>query len=255
LGNQRATFKSDQQISAVLNAIFSTRDLLIVLPTGQGKSLAFYLCALYHRTKCTLVITPLESLRRDLFVCGSAAIEIATWTPNLQFHDPHPPQLVLVSVEQAKEEAFRTWLEVNEPNISKIFIDEIHLVETQTKFRWYLRDVQKIRTVKLPLVFLSATFPSVMEKHLKSNFSCKALDVIRDRTARRNLRYEIRHHKNAQTMMDAFLVALREKVQHLQQLFEANVGCLFLTMFNPYLFNSLWRLALILVQHSRVKEV
>lgn len=46
VGNTKAEFKSTEQREAIQNALFENSHALIVLPTGCGKSLLFFLSAL-----------------------------------------------------------------------------------------------------------------------------------------------------------------------------------------------------------------
>lgn len=49
---------------AVINATLSQRDVVVIMPTGGGKSLTFQLPALFSEGT-TLVVTPLISLMQD----------------------------------------------------------------------------------------------------------------------------------------------------------------------------------------------
>lgn len=83
--NPEAQFTSPEQASAI-NAVLNTKkDLLVVLPTGAGKTLVFLLPIFImkkhvKRNMMTIVIVPLVALAMDLKKrCEMSNITYTTW--------------------------------------------------------------------------------------------------------------------------------------------------------------------------------
>lgn len=213
--NDKTRFRNDYQAAAVFNAIHARRDQLVVLPTGGGKSLTFYLSAMHHRHLCTVVISPLVSLKQDLIRRANEnnLIQVDEWSDSLRFSRTGFAQIVFVSVEQAALQPFRTWLVRNAKNISRLFIDEAHLLQTQCDFRTYFYDVHHVRATAIPLTFLSATVPKYVENALKTFFSIDSWDVIRARTMRPNLKYAVVESRDIDELNKNFGNALVKMVR------------------------------------------
>ena len=59
-------FRSLMQQVAVEASLFGSEDLIVVLPTGMGKSICFFAYAKINPGKCVLVVVPTVTLRDDL---------------------------------------------------------------------------------------------------------------------------------------------------------------------------------------------
>ena len=66
LGSSDAQFSCMEQAHAMVKVLERKDDLLVVLPTGCGKSLLFQLPAMVERRKMTVVVLPLISLTKDM---------------------------------------------------------------------------------------------------------------------------------------------------------------------------------------------
>ena len=62
----RATFRSPEQRAAVEEIEKGTSPLVVVLPTGGGKSLLFQLLAVVSQAGTTIVVLPFRALTADL---------------------------------------------------------------------------------------------------------------------------------------------------------------------------------------------
>ena len=64
--DKNAMFKSPEQRAAVENVLFTTTDIITVLPTGCGKSLTFFLHTFVYPNLTSVVVVPTLSLKQDL---------------------------------------------------------------------------------------------------------------------------------------------------------------------------------------------
>ena len=79
LGNQDVGFRSMEQEQALYAVLDKTTPLVVVLPTGGGKSLLFTLPACIEETRVTGVVVPywalIENLVSRICNCGIDCIE------------------------------------------------------------------------------------------------------------------------------------------------------------------------------------
>ena len=137
-----------EQRESIMN-LLNGRDVLVVLPTGFGKSLIFQMSVIaqsklsLHNTRnndtptssSCLVICPLESIIEDQTVeakyLGISASSLTDLTPDEL--SKNPPQIMLASAEKVHESDFRAVLK--DPNstlhisISLLVADKSHTVE------------------------------------------------------------------------------------------------------------------------------
>ena len=64
--DRNAVFKSPEQRAAVENVLFTTSDIIAVLPTGCGKSLIFFLYSFVFPNLTSVVVVPTVLLKQDL---------------------------------------------------------------------------------------------------------------------------------------------------------------------------------------------
>ena len=64
--NEAATFRSPELKAAIENVLYTSNDILAVLPTGIGKSLLFLLYASVHESLTAVVVVPTVSLAEDI---------------------------------------------------------------------------------------------------------------------------------------------------------------------------------------------
>ena len=139
LGNPKATFKTPEQAEALEITMSGKRHLLLVGPTAMGKSLVYMLPAAERSQGITVVLLPLSALHLDFERrCSALQIESSRWSPK----DNEKPRtkIVYVSPEHAQTSMFIDYL-VETFHIGllvQIVIDEVHLVQTHSKFRYCL---------------------------------------------------------------------------------------------------------------------
>jgi replicative superfamily II helicase len=84
LGSRDAQFTCIEQAHAMVKVLERKDDLLVVLPTGCGKSLLFQLPAFIEQRKMTVVVLPLISLTKDMKRrCTEKGISWEVWRGKL----------------------------------------------------------------------------------------------------------------------------------------------------------------------------
>jgi superfamily II DNA helicase RecQ len=88
VGRQVRRFKSPTQMEALCAVLDGSRDILVVLPTGGGKSAMFLVPAILEEHAFTILVVPYVALAQDLMVkCARAGIEALQFSQDLQPED------------------------------------------------------------------------------------------------------------------------------------------------------------------------
>lgn len=180
-GSLRETFGFDsfrEGQERVIEAIFSGRDVLVIMPTGSGKSLCYQIPALVL-PGVTVVVSPLIALMKDqvdalslrgarvTFINSSISAE-EQWS-RLQELQRGAYKLVYVAPERFRSGAFRSALAQVE--VSLLAVDEAHCIS-----QWghdFRPDYRKLKTIRsqlgeVPAIALTATAtPDVREDILR----------------------------------------------------------------------------------------
>lgn len=188
----RPAFRSRQQ-EALIHAITAGQPEIIgILATGEGKSLAFLLPSILPRAGMTVVVVPLVALKGDMQRrCEEAELEYAVWDSANTKVDYSGIPLVFVSVEQAIGVEFRAFLGQLDArrSLDRIVFDEAHLVLTASTYRPRMHLVQQLRAVYCQMVFLTATLPPMMQTQFEHKMLLATPHVIRSQTTRSDIRY------------------------------------------------------------------
>lgn len=161
------------------------------MPTGSGKSLAFFAAPILFPDKLFVVITPLVALTEDLSRrLASMPIKGGSYKV---LQDVLSAQLVIISAHQAGTDRFFHWAKSMKTQIKRIFIDEAHHTYTSDDYRDCFKLFREITRLGIPITFLSAT----IAPHSVSRL-CSAMDipphllrVIRAPLSRPNIRYTV----------------------------------------------------------------
>lgn len=151
-----------------VEAFAAGRDVVVVLPTGGGKSLCFQVPAIMRRRAGggpTLVVSPLIALMDDqvqaLERAGVPAVAMHSGQPRGEWRErrdlARAATLIYVSPERLRNEGFRRWL--SGIGLAAAAIDEAHCISAWGHdFRPDYRtlDVLK-RELQLPVIALTAT--------------------------------------------------------------------------------------------------
>ncbi|KAL7745841.1 hypothetical protein RI367_008848, partial [Sorochytrium milnesiophthora] len=163
LGKPDADFNNGQY--DVLRLVLGrSEDLLVVLPTGGGKSLTVLLPALIENPGtlgeagigpahgvCTVIIVPLVALQTEWFQRAEYANYgmRPTWPPKYHGDGGGIFSVYIVSIEEACTPLFRNQLDslYHAGKLARIVLDEAHLVTAHRSFRHHLRHIAELRAV------------------------------------------------------------------------------------------------------------
>jgi len=201
--NPLANFKSPEQKNAIHTTLKAANDLLVVLPTGAGKSL-IYLLPIFLESQssssknlCTVVISPFISLTQDILQqCRAFDLYIREYETGFRV-DEHPRlNLLVVQIDAAVKPHFWTQLEllVREHRLSRLVMDEVHVVLKDASYRSCFRHVSQIRTSLTPWLLLTATLAPKDEHPLSAAFGVHSFKIIRASTTRPNIQYHVREY-------------------------------------------------------------
>lgn len=189
LNNENVSFLSNNQLLACHNINLRQKDLLIILPTGAGKSMTYVIPTILNPSKVSVVIIPLSCVITDqIFKLTKYNIKAVKW-PDKPFQ--HNSNLLFASVEHIANSDFRSHMKQlhyrNE--LGRLIIDEAHMLFTDNNYRDIMNELYSFREVSVPLVFLTATMPDHFVGQLKEAFHLDHLQIIRSNTNRKNIKY------------------------------------------------------------------
>lgn len=114
--NENNSFRSIEQLQAVTAALLHNGDVLIVMPTGGGKTLTYLIPAMLE-DEMTVVVVPFEALIRDLKSrCEEAGVKTHIWDGSF----PRDTRLLLVSANS------KNWDFLESGHIRRIVVEEVH---------------------------------------------------------------------------------------------------------------------------------
>lgn len=203
LGNQEGVFKSPRQREA-LHALITNQhqSLVLILPTGGGKSTLFLLAASLATSKTSILVVPLVALRQDFIQRGKAlGLQIAVWDDldhtqqealvQGQYQGFTGLKLLITSIESAASEYFYHSMSRMTNRIDRIIFDEAHLIHLAANYRSVMHQLKLIPTLCLPLVLASATITSSTLVGIQENLLIRQPHIIRDPIRVPNIYYGV----------------------------------------------------------------
>ena len=192
LGKQDVGFRSVEQEQALYAVLDNQTPLVVVLPTGGGKSLLFTLPAIVEKTGVTVVVVPYRALIEDLVSrIQGYGVDCIEW----KHGDSNPASVVVVSADVAGDITSNgnflgyARLLKNKGLLRRVVVDECHLLFTARHWRANLLKVKNLRLLGCPTVLLTATLPPVQEGDLEASMLVRNATYIRASTVRPNARY------------------------------------------------------------------
>ena len=161
-----ADFRSHEQKQALVEIHRGTSPLVVVLPTGGGKSLCFQLPAsMTSSSSVTIVIVPFTALLKSLQQrCRLLGLACVQWT----VEQPQSASVTLVVAETATCDSFFTFASGLQScgRLRAIFLDECHVAVTASAYRSKLAELDQLRKIPCQYVLLTGTLPPALQARL-----------------------------------------------------------------------------------------
>ena len=178
-----------------------TAPLIIILPTGSGKTVLFFSVAAMAVNQSVIVVVPFAALVDDLITrartggSGSGSggrLTCQEWLG--QGSITVLPQLIVVSADRAVQGEFLHFAKGLELHgqLAHVFFDECHVAFTDTSYRKRLRELWQLRYLDCPFTCLTATLLVSLEHVLKERLLIQQATLFRRSTMRRTIRYTVR---------------------------------------------------------------
>lgn len=216
LGSQHVSFRSVEQEQAMHAVLDRQTPLVVVLPTGGGKSLLFTVPAVIEQRGVTIVVVPYVALINNLVErIQSSGIECRRW----KHGEENPASVVVVSADIAGDVTnygnFLSYagLLLQKGLLQRIVVDECHLIFSAHSWRPNLALLKNLRLLGCPIVLLTATLPPVWEHALEAGILIHNATYIRASTVRPNTRYFVSWCEPEQKEQMAVTIASRRQEQ------------------------------------------
>lgn len=188
LNQEEPAFRSEEQERAVAAVLNLDTPLVVVLPTGGGKTLPFMLAASLPDPGVTILVAPFNALLHDYGKrLKLSKVDHVLWHHGQTQFAP----VVIVSADHCGLSDFITYGHVLGKRLRRVVIDECHLTFTASDYRKKLRSVYHLRVLGTPTVLLTATLPPTRVHELLDAVSVQNPMVIRCSTVRPNIRYMV----------------------------------------------------------------
>ncbi len=197
-------FKGDQKL--IISSLLNKKSLMVIMPTGAGKSLCFQLPALLSEGTA-LVVSPLIALMKNQVdvIRGISSSDDVAHVLNSSLNNSQVnnvkndiikgnTKLLYVAPESLAKEDYIEFL--SKINISFLAVDEAHCIsEWGHDFRPEYRNLKSILdriNNKIPIIALTATATSKVQDDIVKNLGIKNAEVFKSSFNRPNLFYEIK---------------------------------------------------------------
>ncbi|WP_263833190.1 DNA helicase RecQ [Sulfurospirillum oryzae] len=214
------TFRSYQE--EAVNAILARKDIMMILPTGAGKSLCYQLPSLVM-DGMSVVISPLLALMHDqitaLSAFGIKAAMIFSMQSTQEIQETMQAcrkgelKLLYVAPERLKGESFLNFLQTLPINF--FVIDEAHCVsEWGHEFREDYRQLFRLKQYfpKTPIAAFTATATKIVEQDILHQLGLSAPLIIRAKVERDNLTIKAEYRNaNGREQLLSFLSAFKNE--------------------------------------------
>lgn len=209
-----------------IDCILNGTDVVVVLPTGAGKSLCYQLPAVHLARQgrgATLVVSPLIALMEDqvgaLKQRGIAAAALHSQVDYLDQRRIHAQlmtgklELLYVSPERVAGEGFARLLAAHKDRLALLAIDEAHCISRWGHdFRPEYRQLARLRTLlgSPPTIALTATATAAVRADIRTNLGMRAPQLVVGDFRRKNLQFRVFALRREQERLDALRLCLEE---------------------------------------------
>ncbi|KAI6037645.1 hypothetical protein EDC04DRAFT_2897236 [Pisolithus marmoratus] len=160
LQKENVSWLSPQQRDAMTAILAQERDMVVILPTGGGKSMLAIVPSLLEVNMVTILILPLNSLIMDYQRClTKMGVPYQVYAPDRQLN--LQDNLVIVSADKSQMPCWRSALAdlARCKAIARIIVDEAHIPLIAKGYRKSLEHFYNVCSESVPLVLLTATLP------------------------------------------------------------------------------------------------
>ncbi|KAF7966152.1 hypothetical protein HWV62_39780, partial [Athelia sp. TMB] len=165
--------------------------LAYISPTGNGKgSPAIINQMMFKGVKTTMYLVLMNAIRGQLlFRCIQAGLTASVWSPHMRAQDV--PDNLIVPVESTESAELLPFLGVlvTQGRLSRIIVDEAHLILAHHHFRGVMNTLTWVGKVGVPVVVQSATLPPSILPHLFAKLGISQYRTCREATPRPNISY------------------------------------------------------------------
>ena len=159
LHKPEATWSNEGQKQAVMACLQWTQDLVVVLPTGSGKSAIIATATSMECNKVTVILCPLRSLLSDWERrLKSMRIQyevFSSLSPRITGQAP----IILVSLDSTIRSYWHQAVASlrSDITLNRYVVDEAHLILTEAAYRDVMQHIKELRNHCVQMVLLSAT--------------------------------------------------------------------------------------------------
>jgi superfamily II DNA/RNA helicase len=201
LPGSAVTYRSPKQEEALYAVVQGVSPLIVVLPTGGGKTLLPVAAAVRDgatqresgRPSVTILIMPFRALVEDMLVrLHKAGIKAVEWQAGAEGDYQNrrtPASIVLVSADYVGNcgGQFLSYaaLLARQGVLRRVVVDECHIAITADSWRTALRKLKDIRLLPCHHLLLTATLPPSLEGQLRKTMLMPGATVLRAETTQR----------------------------------------------------------------------
>ena len=191
-GDQLASFKSHEQAQAVQHVWEGRGNLLLVLPTGGGKTLSFLLPMHMEREGnarrgVTLVLEPFVALSADMVGrVARSGLNVLPYDGSLALGDVQGLDCLVCTVDALQTDHLTVLIRsLSTLNLlARIVVDEAHHALHSASFRPVFELLSTLRSNPVPILLLTATVPPNLVPNLLTAYSITVCRTIRVPTSR-----------------------------------------------------------------------
>jgi superfamily II DNA/RNA helicase len=214
LGTAIVGFRSPDQERALQDILSGASPVVVILPTGGGKSLLFMVpaCMEAEEGGVSVVVVPFRALVDDLLQrLDKARVLSIEWHLGVT----STAAVVVVSADVASGPTFMTYARALKEagRLRRVVIDEVHLTLTDSTWRPKLAQLCTLRSLGCQFVLLTATLPPLLENRLGRAMAVQSPKYVRATTARGNIRYKVVECLNGHLEETAVAMCRRRKEQ------------------------------------------
>lgn len=188
------------QQDSIIDSVMNQKDLIVLLPTGGGKSICYQIPSLLMEGIC-IVVSPLVSLIEDqVESLNSKGIKALGLSGNIPYHDLERLldnciygnyKFLYISPERLAQPL--VWEGLLKMNINMIAIDEAHCIsQWGHDFRPSYLNCSKLKEqFKVTIIALTATATKKVEAEISDLLHLDNPQIMRQSFNRRNLSYQL----------------------------------------------------------------